>query len=171
MLIDNLENCDVFIPLLTNNFQQSNWTGQESGYALSRKILIIPVQFNVLPFGFLGSIQALKVGKILNNTCYEIAEIIKKESKLANKMKDFVLSLFQKSSTNKDVSMNFPLLLEWGPLNKIQINEIIETVFKNNQYLDDAISREIIKEVIDSHKEKISPTIYNKIIKILNDTS
>ena len=31
-----LRRCDVFIPLISENFRPSDWTDQEAGYALSR---------------------------------------------------------------------------------------------------------------------------------------
>jgi hypothetical protein len=53
--------CDVFLAPLTEHFAASDWTDQETGMALATDKLIIPLKVDTNPYGFLGSIQALKV--------------------------------------------------------------------------------------------------------------
>ena len=54
-----LRSMHLMIPLLTAGFQQSEWTGQEIGFALGRTIPIIPIRFGSDPYGFIGRYQAM----------------------------------------------------------------------------------------------------------------
>ena len=63
-VIEELADCDVFIPLLSKNFRSSDWTAQEIGFAFAKKdIFIIPLSLDpTIPFGFISHIQGTKVG-------------------------------------------------------------------------------------------------------------
>ena len=62
VILDNLNSSDIFIPLITTNFKESDWTAQEAGFALSKGTLIIPVSIDGrMPFGFISRFQALKI--------------------------------------------------------------------------------------------------------------
>lgn len=54
-----LNDMDLMIPLLTPGFQESEWTGQEIGFAIARSVPMIPVRHGSDPFGFIGRYQAL----------------------------------------------------------------------------------------------------------------
>jgi len=45
----NLRDCQVFVPILTKGFEESDWTDQETGIALARKKKIIPLKVNRNP--------------------------------------------------------------------------------------------------------------------------
>lgn len=58
-IVSELSHCDVFVPLLSNDFKQSEWCAMECGYAIGRSDLtIIPISLDgTLPFGFLSAYQ------------------------------------------------------------------------------------------------------------------
>ena len=76
-IIRNLKNCDIFIPIVSENFKESEWTDQESGIAFAEEKMIIPINLNLVPYGFIGKFQALKVGRRISDSCTKIIEIIK----------------------------------------------------------------------------------------------
>ena len=45
--------------LLTPGFHESKWTDQEVGYALARRVVMIPVRVGLTPYGFMGAHQGL----------------------------------------------------------------------------------------------------------------
>lgn len=55
-----LASMDSFVALLTRGFKESNWTDQEVGFALARRVPILPVSRGIDPYGFIAKIQALK---------------------------------------------------------------------------------------------------------------
>lgn len=55
-----LKTMDAFAALMTKDFHNSLWTDQEIGFALGRRVPIIAVNLGLNPYGFIGSMQALK---------------------------------------------------------------------------------------------------------------
>jgi hypothetical protein len=58
-----LRSCDACLALLTPGFPASPWTDQEVGWCMARDRLVVPVEFGLNPYGFLGKYQALSVKK------------------------------------------------------------------------------------------------------------
>ena len=56
-----LLSCDALVALLHTGFERSNWCDQEVGYALGRNVPVIPVSFDLQPYGFFGALQSLNV--------------------------------------------------------------------------------------------------------------
>ncbi len=56
---DALMSMQALITLLTKEFRDSLWTDQEVGYALCRKVPIVPFRRGIDPYGFLGRFQGL----------------------------------------------------------------------------------------------------------------
>ncbi|MDV0443357.1 toll/interleukin-1 receptor domain-containing protein [Methanorbis rubei] len=54
-----LSSMHIMIAFLTEDFHQSIWTNQEIGFAIARKISIIPVGLGAKPEGFLSQFQVL----------------------------------------------------------------------------------------------------------------
>lgn len=54
-----LSSMDGFVALMTENFHDSNWTDQEVGFAVARRVPIIAVRMGTDPYGFIGKFQAL----------------------------------------------------------------------------------------------------------------
>ncbi len=54
-----LHSCDALAGLLHQGFRESDWCDQEVGIALGRGVAVVPVQFDLLPYGFFGSVQAV----------------------------------------------------------------------------------------------------------------
>jgi len=48
-----------FVALLTEKFHDSDWTDQEVGFALARRVPIVAVRLGKGPYGFIGKFQAL----------------------------------------------------------------------------------------------------------------
>ena len=63
VILTALGSCDACLALLTPGFSESSWTDQEVGWAMARKLLVIPVEFGQTPYGFLGRYQAQPVKK------------------------------------------------------------------------------------------------------------
>lgn len=63
VMLSALGSCDACLALLTPGFQESVWCDQEVGFCIARGLLVIPLEFGQMPYGFLGSYQALSVRK------------------------------------------------------------------------------------------------------------
>jgi hypothetical protein len=52
-----LENCDAMIAFLHPGFHESHWCDQEVGWALGRTRPILPLNYGMRPYGFVGKLQ------------------------------------------------------------------------------------------------------------------
>lgn len=52
-----LATCDALAAFLHEGFHESDWTDQEVGLALARRALIVPLIFDLPPYGFMGRYQ------------------------------------------------------------------------------------------------------------------
>jgi hypothetical protein len=59
-IVRALKSMDALTALMTKKFHDSLWTDQEVGFALGRRVPIIAVNLGLNPYGFIGSMQALK---------------------------------------------------------------------------------------------------------------
>ncbi len=61
---DEIENAlatmDGFVALLTAGYHHSDWTDQEVGFAVARRVPIVAVRLGIDPYGFIGKYQGLR---------------------------------------------------------------------------------------------------------------
>ena len=55
-----LQTADALVALMTTTFHESSWTDHEVGFALARRIPVIPINLGCEPYGFLERFQALE---------------------------------------------------------------------------------------------------------------
>lgn len=62
-IIQELNETNVFVPLLSTSFKESDWAPQEIGMAFTRKdMLFIPLSVDgTVPFGFMSHIQGKRI--------------------------------------------------------------------------------------------------------------
>ena len=59
-ILEELNRCDLFVPLLSANFVSSNWAPQEVGFIIARpEVVIAPLSIDgTIPFGFMSHVQS-----------------------------------------------------------------------------------------------------------------
>lgn len=78
-----LHECDIFVPLLTDNFRPSKWTDQEAGFAVGLDKTVFPLMVKDIPHGFLERIQAIKLDvSNVERACEKIIAVIREDEKL-----------------------------------------------------------------------------------------
>ena len=81
---DEIENAllsmDAFVPLMTKDFHESDWTDQEVGFAMARGVPIIAVKLGRDPYGFIGKFQALSTA--WGKAALDIASIFIKQDRM-----------------------------------------------------------------------------------------
>lgn len=72
-----LDTMDVLIAIVEPGFKESDWCAQEIGYALGRRVDIIPLRAGMDPFGFFGKYQGLQVkGRQADDVAMEIVQLL-----------------------------------------------------------------------------------------------
>lgn len=54
-----LRSTHAIAALITSDFRDSKWTDQEIGWGLGRGIPVFPIQIGLMPYGFIGRVQAI----------------------------------------------------------------------------------------------------------------
>ena len=155
-IVDELNKADIFIPLLSNNFKNSDWAPQELGIAYIRDILIIPLTLNgTIPFGFIDHIQGKSYPKneniILN---YLIKPII---DKFPEYMIPTVIEELEEAYNFRYAESVMELLVPYfGQFRQEDIDKFVDFSIKNRQVWDAGKCRdEYLPNFITMHKDKI----------------
>lgn len=112
-LENSLLSMDALAAILTDGFDKSRWTDHEVGAAIGRQLLIIPLKRDLVPYGFMGKVQALPVsGKPPSLIAKEIFNILISHSKTRLKILDIITTLFCNSTSIDDAKRYLDLLNE-----------------------------------------------------------
>lgn len=134
-----LQSCDALVAFLTPDFHASNWTDQEIGFCVARRVLIIPLKLGVNPYGFIGKYQAQNCA---NLTAVQIAEkifnILIENPLTSAKLSEAIVADFVSSGSWESArarSILLPKIKVWTPEmlrnieNSLQINSHIPSAF------------------------------------------
>jgi hypothetical protein len=156
-----LKLCDVFLPLLTDNFHTSHWTNQESGMAYLAEKFIIPLKINRDPEGFISKFQALTVNPAeAAAACERVFFIIASEKEYTEAAKDCLIRSFVNSKTWKDANYKSKLLKKVEPFSVLQLNEIVRAYLANNQVSEGYASRAfVVEDIYKKNTEIILPFV------------
>ncbi|MHB8067986.1 MAG: toll/interleukin-1 receptor domain-containing protein [Desulfobaccales bacterium] len=159
-ILAELKACDIFIPILTDNFDDSNWTDQESGIAFAFNKLIVPLKVTVDPHGFISRFQALKL--ITTNIKASLEKLIKvlgSKPVIGDLTKDALINKFADSWSFDNATANTELLLSINDYNSRQLTDIIRHTIANAQINHSFRARDLLREFATKHKKVIEPLL------------
>ncbi len=132
-----LNTMDAIVALLHEGFKESNWTDQEIGVAIGRGVLVIPIKFDLDPYGFIGKFQAIQgAGKELSAIAEKMFTILIQDPKSSLRMTESVIDLFAESGSYAEAKSNVELLAECPKLTKEMKNKVAEAANLNSQIRD-----------------------------------
>jgi len=77
-----LETMDIMIALVEPGFRDSNWCCQEVGYALGKKLDIVPLRAGLDPFGLFGKYQGIQAkSKLPSQIADELVNLLLRKGK------------------------------------------------------------------------------------------
>jgi len=169
----SLKECDMFIPLLTENFKSSNWTDQECGIAYNEGKKIISIKITSNPYGFLGKFQALRADISKwnwkeNDTRVKLIHLINEVLPL--KTRECILNSLETTRSWIIGKTKFKMLKEKEPFSEEEINKIMEKSIGNSQIYGAEGVKEYLSELIEKYGDKIESGLKDEVIaKIEND--
>lgn len=171
VILQNLESIDIFIPLLSNNFIQSKWTDQETGFALAKNKFIIPVSIDdTNPYGFIGKFQSLKLLKTEIYAAYrQVVETIFNNEKYAVRMTNLLINSYEKSSSFDAAGNKLSLLLKIKKMNQEQIDKIINAAIENSQIRYSFKGRTYLERLLNKHKKFVNRELFEKLNSVTDD--
>ncbi len=129
-----LQNCHVFLPILTENFNMSYWTDQETGIAYYLEKLILPIKVSADPHGFISRYQALLIrDNDVDQACKKIVERIAFDQSRGRLFKNALIRKFAACDSFNEAAKMTELLISFENYTITQINKIIEATIDNSQ--------------------------------------
>jgi len=122
-----LETMEILAAVVEPGFKESDWCTQEVGYALGRKIDIIPLRAGLDPFGFFGKYQGIPIkGKIPETVANEIAKLLFKKPKHRERCIQSLGKALLSQESGKKIQL-VELLDEWSVATDEQIKYLLES--------------------------------------------
>ena len=121
-----LESMELLIAFIEPGFAKSDWTDQEVGYALGRRVEVIPIRVGQDPHGFIGKIQGVQAkGKVPHDVAESIVELLlRKPNFRPQLLRGITRSVALISSDNKTAKIR--KLDSWSVLTDKQTKDLLE---------------------------------------------
>lgn len=121
-----LETMDVLVAVVEPGFKDSDWCAQEVGYALGRKVDIVPLRAGLDPFGFFGKYQGIQVkGKLPDRVASEVVWALLNKPQLRTRLLQCIAKAFATLHSEKKVEL-FGILDSWSVATDQQIKSLLE---------------------------------------------
>ncbi len=177
-IISELKKCNLFAPIITENFKQSDWANQESGAAIIRGINIIPISIALPgetftnPYGFIGDYQALKYkvnditsleNKGANNHTLtlggELCKAFLGIDNVINKVRTCFLNSFLNSESFAESNSKVKFLESLGQFDADQLKMIVFGFALNDQIFKPSVARRGVQGLIENNLKVLDDTI------------
>jgi len=164
VILDHLHRCDIFVPIVTKNFKESDWTDQETGIALGKNKMIIPIGRDIMPYGFLEDDQAITVNDV-SRLCNQVCELIK--GAFSNPYISILIQGIEESETFNVTNGYIDRLSESGNLTIGQIERLLEAFISNTQVSGAWRARSFIRKLLEDGLEITDQTLETKVRALL----
>lgn len=165
----SIRNCDVFLPLLTKHFEESDWTDQETGMAIALGKLIVPLRVGGSePYGFLEgyTYQKVKLSPTsLRESCAAILTAIRNDKKVGEKLQWSFIDYFNSSPHYPQANERSELLETLGPYNPKQINGLFQGYLGSVEIHHGFTASRMVIELLIRNKKALSPTLIRQAKK------
>jgi len=161
-IMEELLECEIFIPLLSKNSKASNWCSQEIGIAYAKKKKIVPISIDATrPYGFIGHLQAKTIDE-------HQVEILLSEGLLENRIPNGSLGFIEMLKWKGSFRFSEIIFKSMAPffrrISTEDINKIVELSISNNQVWPAADCRsDYIPKLLSARKSDIDPLSYKKL--------
>ncbi|MFP3257483.1 MAG: toll/interleukin-1 receptor domain-containing protein [Candidatus Nanopusillus acidilobi] len=176
-ILNNLKEAKIFIPILTPNFKESDWTDQETGMAIAYDLEIIPISLKkrsktrvIDPYGFISRYQALRIeydpdtlnqnpDEIINDLQEKLADVLIHKENLTDKVKNCYVNFLIESESYIDANIRSKFFNKFEPYNKEQLRKIILGYILNDQLNNAFGASNKIKTFINENLTELDPIL------------
>lgn len=167
-ILKELESSDFLMPLQTENLEKSYWCQQEVGFALAKKMQIIPLIPNNNgsdPIGFYSKFQGLKIK--LDDLRGSIKVWLINEGIISGSSDELEkqMIIFERSGSFFEAGINTKSLLSLeSEFTKSDIRRIVDATLKNTQILESWNARDNLKPFFLKNSKLISKEELEKFL-------
>lgn len=123
-----LETMDVLVAVVEPGFKESDWCAQEVGFALGRKVDIVPLRAGLDPFGFFGKYQGIQIkGKLPERVANEVTQALLNKPHHRARLLQCMTKAFSTLPSKKKVEL-ISILDSWSTVTDQQLKPLLEQV-------------------------------------------
>ncbi len=131
-----IRRCDALAGLLHEGFHESEWCDQEVGLALGCNKPVVPIHYDLLPYGFISTVQAIR--NAASQTSAAVARnlvlVLLKEEKTSGKLTKAIVNRLADAYSFDHAKRLAVLLDNEAPmLTKNQVNKLRKAQKENSQ--------------------------------------
>ena len=94
---------DAMVAILTTEFRDSDWTDQETGVAVGRGCLVVPLRHGIDPYGLIAKYQGLQtLNRSVQHVGNDLFEILVRNHRTKRRMSDVLVDLLLTTSDGHD---------------------------------------------------------------------
>ncbi len=188
VILGRLSTCEVFLALLTDAFDESNWTHQEIGIAFARspvRPIMVPINAGTGPVGFLARHQAINLDpsrvtetfrpswgaskfrlSYLDPLCLRIVRsIVDQSQRIANDVRASLIKQLEKVESFDDAGIVTWKLSEIDGMTPEEINKVLEVATENSQVYGAGSAIPHIRSLVGTHRAKIKKRVLSRFYK------
>lgn len=169
VILFELQACEVFLALITKNFDRSDWTDQETGFVLARKVPIVAIAVGKSrPHGFLEEEQAfILTADNVEQAAWEIAKIIGEQPSLAERFLDGLISSYAASESYDESNERTPRLLEMSAFTAKQAERVLKAAIENSQINWGKVACPALRKFASRYSPILAPSLIKAVEKKL----
>jgi nucleoside 2-deoxyribosyltransferase len=156
-----LHSCDALVALLHDGFRESDWCDQEVGFALGRGVPVVPLHFDLYPYGFFGSVQAIRNAgtQEVKALARDLTLILVQDKRTADKLTMAVVEQLADATSFDQANRLSSLLANEAPLLTQDQADRLRTAKKTNTQLEDAFGFDTNLSTIEAKILAASPQV------------
>lgn len=135
-----LHSCDALAGLLHKGFRKSDWCDQEIGIALGRGRVVVPIHFDLLPYGFFGSLQAVSnaANQDLETLARNLVLVLLNDKRTAGRLTEAIADQLARATSYEQANTLSRILDNEAPLLSRHQAEQLRKAQKKNPQLQGA---------------------------------
>ncbi len=162
-ILAELASVDVFVPILTENFARSNWTDQETGVAVGRSCIIVPLNAGVAPYGFIARFQAYDLTEAnVAQVCEALFKGLFRQEAIGPRLRGRLIDALESSSTYDGAGVAATNLVAVEGYTNEELNRVLRASVENNQVYPSWEAQHALNSFFGKHERKLESGLYAK---------
>ena len=148
-----LRSMDAMAALLSPDFQSSNWTDQEVGFAVGTGRLILPLRFGLNPYGFIAKYQGYSITEISYTTITrDILEILARHGRTSVALAKALVKRLEDSRSFDTAKSTMTFIEECAVIDEELLQRIERALDSNFQVKEAWTVPERIAALVQRHR-------------------
>lgn len=147
-----LHSMDSLAAVITPEFSKSEWTDQEVGFAIGKNLLVIPIQKDTTPHGFISKYQAINSrGMVASEVAKEVFLLIANHPKTGAKLAKDLANQILESTTDSDAIQKLEKYRKFESLPRTQLEKIRANSKRNPIIYQSELFRDQLNKLLKDH--------------------